>query len=103
MSEQVLLALIGCVITVATTAGGAWAAWMSYRMATLKTDQEKNAKASAERYERLGETCREVEKKTDQQTVMLNQIKGDANKAAEAATQAVDLTESAIAANKAKA
>lgn len=74
MTEQVLLAIIACVGTVATIGGTCFGAYMTWKMAALKADQEKNAAASKKRYEKLDETCRVVEAKTDAQTDLLNEM-----------------------------
>lgn len=74
MSQETMLAIITLLSLIVTTGGTAWATWMSYRMQAMKTEQEKNAKASRERWAILDETCQETKAETKAQTDMLNEI-----------------------------
>ena len=74
MTEQVLLAIIACVGSVATIGGGVALAWIAYKQAALKADQDRNAAASKQRWQAVDETCRVLDAKQDAQTEFLNEI-----------------------------
>lgn len=74
MSEQVLLAIIACVGSIATISGTCFGAYMTWKVAQLKDEQDKNAKASRERFNVLNDTCQATAVETAAQTDLLNEI-----------------------------
>ena len=80
-SNEVMLAAIAGIVTVAGIAQTISTAWLAYKQAALKTSQdalkleaEKNAAASRHRWAQTDETCREVKAETAAQTELLNEL-----------------------------